>query len=241
MDVLFLITARGGSKGIPGKNLCQLGGISLLGYRALSAMKSSYCTRIIISTDSSEIGEEARKFGVDMPFVRPNELATDTASSMDVVDHAMQWIEKNTNERYDAVMLLEPAAPFARACDYDRAIDMMIKKNAKTVVAVRPAEVSATYIGPLDAEGRISSIIDKMSQVSTRRRQDMDEEFTASGALYLFRWEYFRCYKNIYHDREGAFGYIMESPYWLEIDEPIDLQWAEFLIERGHIDQNYWT
>jgi len=95
-------------------------------------------------------------------------------------------------------------------------------------------------MGPLDEEGRISSIIDKMKQVHTSRRQDMEQEYTASGALYLFRWEYFRRHKDIYHDREGVFGYLIESPYWLEIDEPIDLQWAEFIIEHGYIDLNHW-
>jgi CMP-N,N'-diacetyllegionaminic acid synthase len=220
--------------------LCRLGGISLVGYKALSAMQSSYCTRIIISTDSNEIREEAGQFGVEAPFIRPSELATDTASTMDVVDHAMQWVERNTSECYDAVMLLEPSSPFTRTDDYNSAVEILKKKNANAVVAVRPAEVSSTYLGPLDAEGRICSIIDKMHQVSALRRQDMEREYTPSGALYLFRWEYFRRYKDIYHDREGTFGYLMESPYWLEIDEPIDLQWAEFLIDRGYIDLSHW-
>ena len=240
MDVLFLITARGGSKGIPGKNLRQLGGISLVGYKALSAMQSPYCARIIMSTDSSEIGDEARRLGVDVPFVRPEELATDAATSIDVVDHAMEWIEENTDEHYDAVMLLEPSAPFARATDYNMAVEIMAEKQADAVIAVRPAEVNTAYTGPLDGEGRISSIVDKLNQVGAGRRQEMEDEYTVSGGLYLLGWEYFRKYKSVYHDREKTFGYLMEPPYGLEIDEPIDLDWAEFLIERGRIDLSHW-
>ena len=79
LKILFLITARGGSKGVPGKNLRELGGISLVGFKAISAKKSKYCSRLIISTDSPEIQENARRYGVEVPFTRPAELASDTA------------------------------------------------------------------------------------------------------------------------------------------------------------------
>ncbi len=134
MRVLFLITARGGSKRVPHKNLARIGGISLIGFRAISARRSHYCSRLIISTDSVAIQDEARSHGVEVPFLRPAALATDTATSESVIAHAMEWIEEHDDSRYDAVMLLEPAAPFGRAADYDAAVELMIARDANLVV-----------------------------------------------------------------------------------------------------------
>ena len=241
MRVLYLITARGGSKGIPKKNLCKIEGISLVGYKAISSHQSKYCTRLMVSTEDPEIQADAETHDVEVPFTRPAELATDTASSMDVISHVIDWIEGEGTDVYDAVMLLEPSSPFARWFDYDRAVEMMIEKDANAVVAVRPMEVSSVYVGPLDREGRITSIIDKMRKVTYAvRRQGMQAEYTANGALYLMRWDYLKQFRDIYHDRDGSFGYIMDEPYGLEIDHPIDLQWARFLVQTGMIDISHW-
>jgi N-acylneuraminate cytidylyltransferase/CMP-N,N'-diacetyllegionaminic acid synthase len=239
--VLFLITARGGSKGVPGKNLRELGGISLVGFKALSARKSKHCSRLIISTDSLAIQEDARRYGVEVPFTRPAALATDTAASVDVVAHAMDWIENHDHERYEAVMLLEPASPFARASDYDSAIEMMIERKANAVVGMRPVEVHSVFVGPLDEEGRLSAIIDKMRAWQTARRQDLPSEYTMNAALYLFRWDYFKEHRSIYHDRESTYGYVMEPHYSIEIDTLFDLHRAEFMVERGYVDMSHWV
>jgi len=237
---LFLIAARGGSKGVPRKNLCELGGISLVGFKAISARKSRYCTRLIVSTDSLEIQQNARRYGVEVPFLRPRELATDTATTVDVIAHAMDWIETNTDERYDAVMLLEPASPFARSIDYDGAIKMMLARDANVVVGVRPVEVNSVFVGPLDEEGRIASIMDKMRQHSTARRQDLPQEYTMNAALYLMRWDYFKEHRSVYHDRETTYGYVMPPEYSVEIDTLADLRRAEFLVEKGYVDLAHW-
>src|SRR5690242_15625957 len=92
-QVLFLLVGRGGSKGLPGKNLCEIGGLSLIGYKAKAALQSRHCSRLIVSSDSAEIRDEAMRHGAEMLFERPAELATDTASSNDVILHAMDWIE----------------------------------------------------------------------------------------------------------------------------------------------------
>lgn len=242
MNILFLITARGGSKGVPGKNLRKLGGISLVGFKAISAQRSNYCSRLIISTDSPEIQQDAQGYGVEVPFTRPAELATDTASSADVIAHSMQWFENETAERFDAVMLLEPASPFARPFDYDKAVEIMIKHNADVVLGMREVEVNSVFVGPLDEQGRISSIIDKMQAWHSEpgRRQDLQQEFTMNAALYLFKWDYFKKHQSLYHDRETTYGYVMDPHYSVEIDTMVDLHWAEFLIEKGYVDLSYW-
>ena len=240
MDILFLITARGQSKSVPRKNLRQVGGVSLVGFKAISALRSKYCTRLILSSDDAEIQADGLNYGADVPFTRPAELATDTASSFDVIRHAIDWIETETDERYDAIMLLEPSAPFARSVDFDNAVELMSKTNANVVVGMREMEVNSVFVGPLDERGRIAQIIDQMQDLKYKRRQDMRQEYTMNGALYLFKWDFFKEHHTIYVDRERTYGYAMDRYHSIEIDEMIDLHWAEFLVEKGYIDMSYW-
>lgn len=239
MKILFLITARGGSKSVPRKNLSKVGGISLVGFKAISALRSKYCTRLIISSDDPEIQQDAISYGAEVPFTRPAELASDTASSFDVIRHAIDWIEENTDERYDAIMLLEPSAPFATSVDFDNAVQMMIEKDASAVIGMREMEINSVFVGELDEQGRMTQIIDQMQQ-RYLRRQDTKPEYTMNGALYLFKWDLFKTHHTMYVDRENTYGYIMDRYHSIEIDEPIDLQWAEFLVDRGYIDLALW-
>ena len=237
--VLFLITARSGSKGVPRKNLRKIAGISLVGFKAIAARRSKHCTRLIISTDSPEIQQDARIYGVDVPFTRPAELATDTASSLDVINHAITWIENETNEVYDAIMLLEPSSPFATNLDFDQAVELMKQNQANVVVGVRPVEVHSSKVGPLDEQSRIRRPFDQLRPGHTRR-QDDQQEYTLNGALYLFKWDFFKQHRKIMADPETTYAYVMRRAYSIEIDEMIDLAWAEFLVEKGHVDLKYW-
>ena len=239
MDVLFLITARGGSKGIPGKNLKEIAGTSLIGFKAISARRSKYCSRLVISTDSVEIQENARSYGVEVPFTRPPDLATDTANSSQVISHTIEWFE-GRGDRYDAIMLLEPTSPFARSLDYDNSIELMAARGASAVVGVRPVEASSIYIRYLDDHLRLRHDIDKAREARKGTRQSLRQECRPNGALYLFGWDYFKEYRNIYHDQESVLGYMMDPMFSVEIDDLIDLYWAEFLIERNLLPLSEW-
>ena len=240
MDILFLITARGGSKSIPGKNLRQLGGLSLVGFKARSACKSRYCSRLIISTDCPEIQAEARRQGVEVPFTRPAELASDTASSQDVILHALQWIEDHEMRAYDAIMLLQPSSPFARARDYDAAVELMRAKNAQVVLGLREMEVHSTFVGPMEPDGRIPDIVRRVGSRRARRRQDMPADYTMNGALYLFGWDFFKQRQDFYADPQQTYGYVMDAYSSVDIDEPVDLVWAQFLVDNQLVDMNEW-
>jgi CMP-N-acetylneuraminic acid synthetase len=124
VTVLYLICARDGSKRLPGKNLKTINGISLVGYKCLAAKASKSCTDVMISTDSPQIAEEARQYGVFVPFMRPAELATHTATTEDVVRHAIAWWDERSMP-FDAIHLLEPSSPFVRPFDYDLACEVM--------------------------------------------------------------------------------------------------------------------
>jgi CMP-N,N'-diacetyllegionaminic acid synthase len=239
MNTLFLITARGQSKGVPRKNLKKIGGISLVGFKAISALRSKYCTRLILSSDDGEIQADGLSYGAEVPFTRPAELATDTASSADVIRHAMDWIEANTEERYDAIMLLEPSAPFARYIDFDSAVEMMIERDAKAVIGMREMEVNSVFVGELDEQRRMTTIIDQM-KTRHLRRQDVKPEYTMNAALYLFKWDLFKEHHSVYADRDHTYGYVMDRYHSVEIDVPIDFHWAEFLVDKGYVDLSYW-
>lgn len=240
MKVLFLITARGGSKGIPGKNLLKIEGISLVGFKAISAGKSGHCSRLIISTDSREIQEDALQYGAEAPFTRPAELAMDDSTTEDVVWHAMQYIETETDERYDALMLLEPTSPFATHYHYEKAIEMMIEKEANVVVGMREVTINSIFQGSMDKEARIGDIIDRMANRRKLRRQDVPQEYTMNGAFYLLKWDFFKEHRQRYCDRDNTYGLVMKPEYSLEIDEMMDCEYARFLVERGYVDISYW-
>lgn len=212
-----------------------------MGFKAISALRSKHCSRLIISTDSHEIQEDAKSYGVEVPFTRPAELATDDASSMDVVSHAMNWVEQEHSEIYDAVMLLEPSSPLARAQDYDQAVEIMEQNDANLVVGMRETEVNSVFVGPMAKDGRITQIIDQMQELEGMRRQDVLQEHTMNGALYLFKWDFFKKHQTIYKDREKSYGYLMDRHYSVEIDELIDLEWVEFMVSNGLVDISNWN
>ena len=239
-SILFLILARGGSKGVPGKNLKRIAGLSLIGYKARAALKTRTCARLVISTDSVEIQEEARHHGVAVPFTRPAELASDQATSESAVAHALEWIEREEGKRYDAVMLLEPASPFATPAHFEEAVALYTARGADLVVGMRHAEPATVFIGEQPEDGSIAVIVEQMNRARGRRRQDQRPEWTMNGALYLFGWDAFRRSGKIYGAAEKCFGILMDHWHSIEIETPQDLAMAEFAAEKGFLDLSPW-
>jgi CMP-N,N'-diacetyllegionaminic acid synthase len=240
IETLFLLVGRGGSKGLPGKNLLEIGGLSLVGYKARSALRSCYCSRLIVSSDNREIQSEARRHGAEVLFTRPAELATDTASSNDVVLHAMDWVEKNEGRTYDAIMLLEPSSPFARSDHYDRAVELFVAHKADLVVGIRETEVSSIFVGPIGRDGSISAIVEKMLGAQALRRQDQAPEVTMNGAFYLIRWNAMRSHRKIYADPAASYGILMDRLHSIEIETAADLAYASYVVEKGVLDLSPW-
>jgi len=239
-QVLFLLVGRGGSKGLPGKNLCEIGGLSLIGYKAKAALQSRHCSRLIVSSDSAEIRDEAMRHGAEMLFERPAELATDTASSNDVILHAMDWIETHEKRRYDAIMLLEPSSPFARPEHFDQAVELFVARKASLVVGMRETEVASVFVGTLGNDGSIAAIVEKMLKTPAQRRQDQPPEVTMNGALYLIGWEAMRKHRKVYADPGASYGILMDRLHSIEIESAADLAYASYVIEHGMLDASPW-
>lgn len=239
MSVLFLITARGGSKGVPRKNLQEIGGLSLIGWKARQAQSVmlSYCSdaALIISTEDAEMQADAKRHGVDVPFTRPPELATDDAASADVVLHAMSWIQDNWGRAFDQVMLLEPSSPFATSNDFREALVMSAVSRADLVAGMRRTEPNTAFIGQEPDDKFITHIIVNMQRAGRHlRRQDLRPEWTMNGALYLFGWEMFKRTHDIYGGARN-FGLMMDEWRSIEIDTPKDLEMARYAVSAGHV------
>jgi len=239
MNVLFLITARGGSRGVPKKNIRSISGLPLIAYKIISAQKTK-CDhkKILLSTDSTEIADVARAYEVDVPFKRPARLASDTAPSLDVILHAMEWVEANDPTKYDALFLLEPSSPFGTYKDFEAALDLLKNPEIQSVVSVHATSPNTLYIVPLSENGSLSRLVDNLKKVKKLRRQDFRLEYTPSGALYCARWDFFKANKTFYGER--TYPVIQDDAYALEIDTMRDLEYAQFLVDKKYIDISFW-
>lgn len=239
MKILSVITARGGSKGVPGKNIREIAGIPLVGYKAIAAHRSKHLSRVIVSTDSPEIQEVAKRYDVEVPFTRPAHLAADRSSSFDVILHAIDHFE-NLGERYDAVMMLEPSSPFATAEDFDKGVEIMLEHDASLVVGVVSHKIPLPFLGEMGPNGNLEQIVSQLEDLKEVNRQSFPNTYTLNGGFYLYKWDEFKKAKTIYFDPPNSYGYEMSPYYSIEIDEEIDLKWAEFLVEKGYVDVSHW-
>jgi CMP-N,N'-diacetyllegionaminic acid synthase len=221
--VIAVIAARGGSKGLPRKNILPLGGKPLIAWSIEAAAQSRYLDRAVVSTDDPEIAEAARAFGGDVPFMRPAELATDEAPIVDAVLHAVDSIE----ESYDDVVLLQASSPLRRAFDIDGAIELYRRKGAATCVSVTAVSKGPWWMYRTDRDGYLQPFIERSG---THRRQELPSLVMPNGAVYVAGLDYLRHTRTFYGDRAAA--YEMPPDLSPDIDSELDLRVAEALLSR---------
>lgn len=221
--ILALIPARGGSKGIKGKNIYPLAGKPLIAYTIEAALKSIYIDSTVITTDSQEIAETAKKFGAEVPFLRPPELADDRAKTLDAVLHALA--ELNTlNRNYDALVLLQPTSPLRTSEDIDKAIEIFFASGEKGLASISPVEDSPLLIRSLSSDGKIVQLL---SGNSTFRRQDMPEYYRVNGSIYINKISEINTNTSF---NDNIIPFIMDKKHSVDIDEMKDLILAEYYI-----------
>ncbi len=229
LKVLGLITARGGSKGVPRKNIRALNGKPLLSYTAETALQAKTLTHIILSTDDEEIAEVGRKFGLDVPFLRPPELALDTTASLPVVRHALDYLKK-MGDSFDAVCLLQPTNPLRRAEDIDACVNLLFESNADSVVSVLPVphEFNPHWVYWMN-DKCLSLVTGETSPIS--RRQDLPPAFHRDGSIYVTRPATIAENDNLYG--KNTRGYEIDPQFSANIDTEADWQ----LVERRMVGQ----
>ena len=223
--IMGIITARGRSKGLPQKNILDLCGKPVIAYSIEAALGSKYLDRVIVSTDDEEIASISRKYGAEVPFMRPLELATDTVPHLPVLRHAIEFMKNEEGYHADAIVLLQPTSPMRRAEDIDGAVELFIKRSADSVISV----VETIYVVEESPEGTLQPLL--KSQVGHFHRNYPNRLYDFNGAVYVIRRR-----EIIERNRmlgERTYPYVMDRKRSLEIDDENDLNLVALMLKAG--------
>ncbi len=222
MTLLALISARGGSKGIPRKNIRSFCGKPLLQWSIDAALATACVDQVVVSTDDPEIAQVAKACGAEMPFLRPAELATDTAPGIAPVLHALEQLPQVSD-----VLLLQPTSPLRTSADIEAIVALRQQAGRESAVSLTPSSKHPAWMYSLSQDQRLEPL---QQQDGVHCRQQLTPAYVLNGALYLASRAFLL--------REQAFiapdtlGYVMPAERSVDIDTPLDWQWAEFLMEQ---------
>jgi CMP-N,N'-diacetyllegionaminic acid synthase len=227
--VLCIIPARSGSKGISGKNIKLLCGKPLITYSIQQALNTNIIDRTIVSTDNKKIAEISRNCGADVPFTRPSHLATDEASTLDVLLHTIEWCKNNENLYYDIILLLHANTPLRSIEDIQKCIEIMVNQNADNVFSVTPASNNPYFnMVEINEKDQVTLIKDG----SFQNRQSAPSVYDMNSSIYAWWTDMLTEAKSIFSPKTRI--HIMPRERSIDIDEPIDFRIAE-MIMKDHI------
>jgi len=225
-SILAVIPARGGSKGLPRKNLRMLAGKPLVAWTIEEAKKSKYIDRLILSSEDAEIISVARQWGCDAPFVRPQELATDETPAVEPILHAIDAL----SEKYDYVVMLQPTSPLRIAEDIDGCIEMCVHTTAPVCVSMTKPEKNPEWMYRVADTG--STVPVTNSGYTSSRRQDLQPSFVLNGAVYVAETAWLKQHRTFVSEEMKAFR--MPPDRSKDVDTELDLEICEILLrERG--------
>lgn len=225
-DCLAVIPARGGSKGIPNKNIKLLGQKTLIEYSIHAALESKYVQEVVVTTDSPSIAEIARNGGASVPFLRPSDLASDTARSIDAVKHAVRFYEEELNRYFSYIILLQPTSPLRLASDIDRAFEMFLQNHADSLQSVVEVDIHPYLLRTIN-QGKLSAYLSNEAD-HHKRRQDLEPVYALNGALYIVKRDVLMCEDTLVG--KNNYGYVMPKERSVDIDNEADLKLAEFYL-----------
>ena len=228
--VLAFIPARGGSKSIPNKNIKKIAGKEMLGYTIEAARKTGVCDRIIVSTDSYNIAEVAQKYGAEVPYQRPAELAQDDSHMMDVIKQGMNWIEKH-DQKYDVFLYLQPTNPLRKDRHIIEAFNVFFQKEANSVVSINATGHLPGRTNTIPENGQMKGFVD--AGTMQKNRQELPQYYELNGAIEMILWDVMKTEWNWYGEK--SYPYIIPEPYGLDVDTMLDFRFAQFLIEEGYV------
>ena len=230
MKILGIVTARGGSKSIPRKNLALLAGKPLLAYTAEAALAARGLSRVVLSTDDPEIADAGRSMGLDVPFLRPAELARDDTPTVPVLQDVVRRLEAN-GESIDAIFTLQPTNPLRLSSDIDGAAELLERTGADSVIGFAPVgERHPARMKAIDIQGRVTEPV-SAEALEGQRRQDLTPLFLRDGSVYLTRRETLMQQNSLKGNDCRAWLIPLERA--CNIDEPLDLYLCEQLLKLG--------
>lgn len=229
-STLAIVPARGGSKSIPYKNIIDLGGKPLIAY-CLEAIKKSLVDRVIVTTDDPKIAQTAEKYGAEIPFLRPKELAQDSTPTIPVIEHTLKWLEESEGYKPDFVLLIEPTTPFVKTEQIDEAFKMMVDKKADsstTVISV-PRIFHPYHVRLVSDKGFLSFEQSEMHYKHPSRQ--LDPKRYAHGNLWWFKRDLFLKNKKIEVGKLVGLEIDMASAH--DINDRFDLEMARILLGKN--------
>jgi CMP-N,N'-diacetyllegionaminic acid synthase len=234
LRTIGIITARGGSKGVPRKNVCPVAGKPLIAWTIEAALASESLERLILSTDDEEIAGTARHFGAEVPFMRPASLSGDDISSFAVIEHALNWLEQD-NVYPDYILLLQPTSPLRTAADINNAFALAAERDSDAVVSVSEC-LSHPYLArTIKKDGTLKEFL-KADQ-KYRRRQEFPPVYAINGAIYLNRPRSLRATRSLIP--RGAHAYVMPPERSIDVDSPWQLDLVDLLLSRGEKNERH--
>ena len=227
--MIAIIPARGGSKGIPGKNIKELCGKPLIAYTILAALNSKEIEKVVVTTDCEEIACIAKQYGAEVPFMRPKELAGDSSSAIDVYMHAVSFLENVLKTKIDKFMALLPTAPFRTTEDIECALTLFKESKAETLISMKEADTPVSWYYKMDCDGRVQNLgVNSINAVSNR--QENERYYVPNGAIYILDKKLLEEKRTYYC--ENTVAYVMTPEKSVDIDYELDFRFAEFLIKE---------
>lgn len=222
--MIALIPARGGSKGLPGKNIKLLKGKPLIGYTIEAALKSKKISRVIVSTDCKKIAAVAMEYGAEVPFMRPSFLATDTATSLDVYKYTFEKLQKEEGIKVNNFIILQPTSPLRTNVHIDEAITLFEENQAESVISFCKENHPIFWHKFINKKGGFEDIFEGDF---IKNRQEIRETYYPNGAIYVFDKSILKSGK---YYTENSYAYIMEREASIDIDNIEDFRYCECLI-----------
>lgn len=225
--ILAFIPARGGSKGVKNKNIRIINGKPLIAYTIEAAKGVKLFEDIIVSTDSEDIAYVSKKYGADVPFLRPSYLADDNSAVIDTIIYLINEMKNKFNKEYDIIVVLQPTSPLRCEKHIREGINKFIEKNADFLVSVCECEHSPLWCNTLDSEGRMDYFIKE--EIKNKNRQELPKYYRLNGALYIGKVE------SVINNRgfigKNSYSYIMSNESSIDIDSELDLRIAEVFLK----------
>ena len=227
--VLAIIPARGGSKGVKNKNIKNLNGEPLISYTIKEAKKSKYISKIIVSTDSLEISNISKKYGAEVPFIRPKSLATDKSLTYEVVRHCVDFY-KHQNQVFDIIMLLQPTTPFRSVNQIDKAIEILSEeKGFNSIVSVVDVDGNHPHRMKIIKKGQLLNYIEQGFE-DMNPRQSLPKVYIRSGSIYAIRHEAFLNEKSLVSSK--CLPLILNYEESINVDSINDFNYCEFILNK---------
>ena len=226
MRILAIVPARGGSKGIKDKNIKEIEGRPLIEYTIEAAKRCEYIDEIVVSTDSEKIAKVAKKAGAKVPFLRPDELASDTARTIDVVLFTIEQL-KLIGQEYDIVVLLQPTSPLRDEDDICGAIEKYVSCNMKSLVSVSEVSESPILMRQIVDETHMEKLLNINSTI---RRQDMAKYYMVNGSIYINKIEELNSDTSF---NDNVIPYVMDRSHSVDIDDYVDIEVMKYYVNNS--------